>query len=77
MDMMSRKIRLRPDEVREFVREASKCDFDIDICYNSYVVDAKSILGVLGMDFGQVLTVSCNGYDAAFDEYLKRFAVAC
>jgi len=77
MDMMSRKIRLRPDEVRSFVNEACKCDFDIDIAYNSYIVDAKSIVGVLGLDFSKVLTVSYNGYDAAFEEYLKHFAVAC
>lgn len=37
------KIVLRPDEVQEFVNEASRYDFDIDIAYNSYVVDAKSI----------------------------------
>ena len=75
--MMTRKIRLRPDEVKGFVEEACKCDFDIDISYNSYVLDAKSIVGVLGLDFKQVLTVTCYGYDAAFEEYLKRFAVAC
>ena len=41
------KIVLRPDEVQEFVNEASRYDFDIDIAYNSYVVDAKSILRCL------------------------------
>ncbi len=75
--MITHKIRLRPDEVKGFVNEACKCDFDIDISYNSYIVDAKSIIGVLGLDLRQVLTVSYHGYDAAFEEYLKRFAVAC
>lgn len=75
--MRTHKIRLRPDEVKGFVEEACKYDFDIDISYNSYVVDAKSIVGVLGLDFRQVLTVSCNGYDAAFEEYMKHFAIAC
>lgn len=75
--MITHKIRLRPDEVRDFVEEACKYDFDIDISYNSYVVDAKSILGVLGLNFRQILTVSYNGYDMAFEEYLKKFAVAC
>ena len=41
MDMMSRKIRLRPDEVREFVREASKCDFDIDFISNTIYKKCK------------------------------------
>ncbi|NLL77081.1 MAG: HPr family phosphocarrier protein [Clostridiales bacterium] len=75
--MIRRKIRLRPDEVKEFVAAASKCDFDIDIAYNRYVVDAKSIVGVLGLDFNQVLTVSYSGYDDDFDQFMKRFAVAC
>ena len=49
------KIVLRPDEVQEFVNEASRYDFDIDIAYNSYVVDAKSILGVYGLDLTRCL----------------------
>ena len=70
------KIVLRPDEVQEFVNEASRYDFDIDIAYNSYVVDAKSILGVYGLDLTRVLTVSCHGYDKKFENYLRKFAMA-
>ena len=44
--MVVRKISLGPVEARELVKIASKCDFDIDISYNRYTVDAKSILGV-------------------------------
>lgn len=76
MGMRHHKIMLRPDEVRDFVNEASKCDFDIDISYNSYVVDAKSILGVLGLDLRHALTVSCHGYDDDFESYLNKFAFA-
>ena len=65
------------EEVQEFVKEASKCDFDIDISYNRYTVDAKSILGVLALDLRQVLTVRCNGYDPEFENYLGKFALAC
>jgi len=52
--MMERRIRLTPDEVAHFVEMARRCDFDIDIAYNRYTVDAKSILGVLGLDFRQL-----------------------
>ena len=38
------------EEVEEFVKAASKCDFDIDIFYNRVIIDAKSILGILSMD---------------------------
>ncbi|MBQ9928647.1 MAG: HPr family phosphocarrier protein [Lachnospiraceae bacterium] len=75
--MTTHKIRLRLEEVKGFVEEACKCEFDIDISYNSYVVDAKSIVGVLGLDLNQVLTVSYHGYDPAFEEYMKHFAIAC
>ena len=43
---MLKTIRLTPEDVKHFVDVASKCDFDIDICYNRYVIDAKSFLGV-------------------------------
>lgn len=75
--MIQYRIMLRPDEVNDFVAAASKCLFDVDISYNSFLVDAKSIIGVLGLNFDRILTVSCNGFDAEFDEYLQRFAVAC
>ncbi len=75
--MIQYRIMLRPDEVKDFVAAASKCLFDVDISYNSFLVDAKSIIGVLGLNFDRILTVSCNGFDAEFDEYLQRFAVAC
>lgn len=75
--MMQHRIKLRPDEVKDFVAAATKCEYDIDISYNSFIVDAKSIIGVLGLNFNQVLTVSYNGYDEAFEKYLKKFAVAC
>ena len=74
--MTERKIMLRLDEVRDFVATASQCDFDIDIFYNRYSVDAKSILGELGLDLRQPLTVRCNGYSEEFDSYLNRFAMA-
>ncbi|MDD2972767.1 MAG: HPr family phosphocarrier protein [Lachnospiraceae bacterium] len=75
--MTQRKIKLRPDEVKDFVAAASKCDFDIDIAYNRYVVDAKSFLGVMGLDFASVLTVSYAGYNAAFENMLGHYAMAC
>ena len=74
---MQHRIKLRPEEVKDFVSAATNCIFDVDISYNRFIVDAKSILGVLGLNFNQVLTVSVNGYDADFEQYLKKFAVVC
>lgn len=75
--MVQRSIKLRPEEVRDFVDAACKCDFDIDIYYNHYIVDAKSILGVFGLDLARTLTVRYDGYNAEFESFLKRLSVAC
>ena len=64
------------EEVQEFVNAATKCDFDIDIYYNRFLIDAKSILGILSMDLTKVLTVECHGESKEFDRTLKKFAVA-
>lgn len=59
---------------KEFVKEASKCDFDIDVFYNRIVIDAKSILGVLSLDLTRVLTVQYNGENQEFEEYLETLS---
>lgn len=74
---MVKYIRLTQDDVQSFVNVTSKCDFDIDISYNRYKVDAKSFLGVYGMDFQRPLKVSYDGYNQELEELLKKFAVAC
>ncbi|MCR4705588.1 MAG: HPr family phosphocarrier protein [Lachnospiraceae bacterium] len=75
--MVTRSIKLRPDQVADFVDAATKCSFDIDIFYNHYTVDAKSILGVYGLDLTKNLTVRYDGYNAGFEGFLKRLSVAC
>ena len=75
--MVERHIRLNETEdVKEFVNEAAKCDFDIDISYNRIIIDAKSILGILSMDLTKVLTVQCHGESKEFNRTLQKFAVA-
>ena len=71
------KIKLNATEdVQEFVKAASKCDFDIDVYYNRILIDAKSILGVLSLDLTKVLTVDCHGENQDFNRTLQKFAVA-
>lgn len=73
---MSKKIRLNATEdVKEFVKAASKCDFEVDISYNRILIDAKSILGILSMDLTRVLTVTCHGEDHEFDRFLQKYAL--
>ena len=75
---MQAKISLTPSMVKEFVNVASACDFDIDIAsYNRYCVDAKSIVGVYGLDLTSVHTVTYDGYNPDFEQYLKAHSMAC
>ena len=67
---VKRNIMLRPNQVQDFVNAATKCDFD------RYVVDAKSILGVFGLDLSQILTVEYRGYNSDFENYLQKLAIA-
>lgn len=75
--MNERKIRLADqNEVRDFVRQAEKCDFDIDISYNRVIIDAKSFLGVLSLDLTRELTVKYGGNDMNFENVLQKYATA-
>ena len=61
--MIRKNINLQPSQVKNFVDTASKCNFDVDIYYNRYVVDQK-------------LTVEFSGHNAEFEQYLDTLAVA-
>ncbi|MBO4799658.1 MAG: HPr family phosphocarrier protein [Lachnospiraceae bacterium] len=74
-ELIKKHITLKPNQVSDFVNAATKCDFDVDIYYNRYVVDAKSILGVFGLDFTQPLTVEYRGYNEGFEQFLRGHAV--
>lgn len=77
MKMQEKKIKLNAaEDVREFVNGASRCEFDVDVCYNRVLIDAKSILGVLSMDLSRVLTVRCHGENSEFNRLLAKFTVA-
>lgn len=75
--MTQKQIRLTTiTDAMEFVKRASRCEFDIDVFYNRVVIDAKSLLGVLSLDLTRVLTVSMNGRDEEFEHYLEELDVA-
>lgn len=61
------------DDVNEFVAIASLNQEDIDIRSDRYVIDGKSILGILSLDLKKVLIVDIYGGD--FAEKIKKFIV--
>lgn len=64
------KIRLSaPEEVKEFVASAEQCEFDVDVFYNRFVIDAKSIMGVFSLDLTKILTVQYTGCNPVFEKH--------
>ena len=64
------KIRLTTaEEVREFVRAARKCEFDVDISYGRAVVDGKSIMGIFSLDLSKPIDLNIHA-DGNVDEIL-------
>lgn len=75
-NMFEKKIRLSDtDEVKDFVRAAGKCDFDIDVFYCRAVIDAKSLLGMLYLGIGKELTIKYGGNDLAFEQNIQKYAI--
>ena len=73
--MKEKKILLTSiEEAKRFGTEASRCDFDVDVFYNRFTIDAKSILGVLSLDLARVLTVQMNGENEEFEAYLETIS---
>ena len=75
--MLEKKIQLKAfSDVKEFVKAAEKCEYDVDVFYNRVVVDAKSILGVMSMDLTRALTVKYHVEDQdCFEQTLNKFAM--
>ena len=71
-----KKIKLNRDAVVDFVHAAEKCDFDVDIFYNRFIIDAKSIMGVFSLDLSKKLTVRYNGMNQEFEEVLDKYRAA-
>ena len=75
--MFERKIRLTDtEEVKDFVRAAGKCDFDIDVFYNRAVIDAKSLLGMLYLGICKDVVIKYYGQDEGFENVVRKYAVA-
>ena len=64
------------DEVKDFVRAAGGCDFDIDVKCDRTFIDAKSLLGMIGLGVKKNLQVCYGGKNENFENVVAKFAVA-
>lgn len=76
--MTTVKIRLGTiNDVKEFVNAVTLCDFDVDLVSGKYVIDAKSIMGILSLDLAQPVTMvvhtdECGGFMQRVDRFVVR-----
>lgn len=65
------------DEVKDFVRAAGGCDFDIDVKCDRTFIDAKSLLGMIGLGVKKNLQVWLRDErNENFENVVAKFAVA-
>ena len=60
------------DEVKDFVRAAGGCDFDIDVKCDRTFIDAKSLLGMIGLGVKKNLQVCYGGKNENFENVVDR-----
>ncbi|MGI6668914.1 MAG: HPr family phosphocarrier protein [Acetivibrionales bacterium] len=62
------------NDIKDFVNIANKYDFDVDLVSERYVVDAKSIMGVISLDFNKPIRVDVHSDDCeSFHEDIRPF----
>ena len=73
------KIKLKYEDLKEFIKITTSFESNIDIIKDRYVVDAKSLLGVISLDFTQPTMVVIHSVNedeiVRFYDEMKRFAI--
>lgn len=65
------------DKVKDFVREISKFETDIDLVSSRFIVDAKSLMGILSLDLIKPIEVRIlNKQDERLINTIEKYAVA-
>lgn len=60
------------EEIIQFVNQAGKCEFDIDVRYNHIIIDAKSIVGLMGIGVGKEVEIICHTEDISPEGLLVK-----
>lgn len=67
------------EDIKKFQDEITKFETDIDITRGRYIIDAKSMLGILTIDLSKPIDVVLHSDDEAeinnFKEIMKQFQV--
>jgi phosphotransferase system HPr-like phosphotransfer protein len=74
--MVTKKIRLSTmTDIKTFVNYCTKFGADIDLIAGRYIVDAKSIMGIISLDLShpivmQIQTDDCDEFLADVDSFI-------
>ena len=65
------------DKVKSFVNEITKFSNDFDLVSGSYVIDAKSIMGIFSLDLSKPINLNIHADDnlAAILEVIKPYII--
>jgi len=59
------------DQVQKFVDSIRKIPYDVDACHGNYIVDAKSLLGLLSLSLGREIKLIVHSEDPLAEDLLK------
>ena len=48
------------DKVKSFVNDVTKFDYDFDLVSGTYVIDAKSIMGIFSLDLSKPIDLNIH-----------------
>ena len=73
------KIKLKYEDLKEFIKITTSFESNIDMIKDRYVIDARSIMGIMSLDFTQPTMVVIHSVNedeiVRFYDEMKRFAI--
>lgn len=60
------------DQVQQFIDRVRKISCDVDACHGHYIVDAKSVLGILSLSLGREIELNIHSNDLDDHKLLKE-----
>ena len=77
--MNGTKINIKYDNLKEFIKITTSFESNIDMIKDRYVIDARSIMGIMSLDFTQPTMVVIHSVNedeiVRFYDEMKRFAI--
>ena len=73
------KIKLKYDDLKEFIKITTSFESNIDMIKDRYVIDARSSMGIMSLDFTQPTMVVIHSVNedeiVRFYDEMKKFAI--